>query len=607
MLLQLLTCARTKIDQVDSTLRDISSFLEKTKQYSKDDCIMSEPDGDTLETLEINSKIRAFANNLATNIVMKEPIIPLRTSIALVAHLNGDQASHLIVAPTRKQLDYEWAENRLALKQLQEYHLYENAVEIQRRALEIKVLMAAPDRQIWEDTEEHTIMREDLADLLFHCEADKYQQEALEILQDQLDTLTAKKDDLTSVPSPARIQKCHSLHFKLGKIYKERGHLNSAMDHLRTAFDAFESGDPRDTQKIQAVGAHLLELYEFQVQESYGTQRAVRITQRRAFRKELQSALGQSLAEHQAAVSWCACANIDIQRMDQRYRFDIVVQDSDSSPLHVAAKMCQDHTVLQQMIENSDILENLNGDHETPLLVAVGNSNTIAIELLLKNGASIKARDLEGQTVLHKSQKPRVIRIFLQHIGMLRRNSTLTHISTMGTQDSCRDSASTSATTETGPTISNFQSNDELDIDAQDNYERTALWTACYVGRAKTVSLLLAADADPNISRHSQTPLAAVIESRARFYLEYPQQKLNIVRALICAGADSSLGKVLLHKPRNGLERQILQALEGQPSPIPRLLSTSESSTSKSSSSSGFIKTPFCCRLPRQDRCDSWE
>lgn len=533
---------------------------------------------------------------MAVSIATNEQMIPFPKSNAPAAPLDDANPTPQLmkVVLGRKQLEHEWEENRIALKWLQEYHLCESAIEIQRRALEIRPLMAGDS---WTNTEEHDEMRETLADILLECDGDtSQQQEALRILQEQLEAMSteSRTRNATNTPSSlAQTQKRNRLQLKLGKAYKDTGQLERAKQHLRAAFDAYESENPRDVRNIQSVGQHLLQLHEIQVHEGDRSQRPVLITQWRAFRKELQTALGPSLSECaearvQEAVDWCKlnCAIIQVSKVDQGYRFDIIDQECETSPLHIAAEKCQDDTALQQMIENSDTLERLDREQETPLLVAVGKSNTTAIELLLKYGASVRARDKERQTVLHKSQQPGITKLLLRH--SLRRPSAAT-ISTIDTRQFRSDSVSSSATTCTlskTTTSSTFASGDDLEIDAQDCYRQTALWIACAGGRVKTVSLLLAARASPHIFRYKTSPLAAVIESNADPYINDPERRVKIIQALIRAGADPEPGKQLLRKPR-GPEKRILRALEGQLDAFPPPLSGSRSYDISSSSSSG--------------------
>lgn len=536
-------------------LNEVSSFLVQAQQYETvTQYAISEDDRETLDTIKTNKKIRECAVEMAASI---------RKTTTSASSFIESLSPHPTTIPERQQLFHEWSENRNELEHLKERQEYLSAVEMQRRALEIQMLLAEHDGRphAWVHSDEHDAMMEDLAALLLQCGTEEARQQALSILESQLGSLDLEPLDTTSTLSPDQVQKRNRLHLKLGQVYKDTGQLDRALYHSREAFRAYKSENPRNLQRIQEVGQLLSQIYEFQVQEGDPTQKAVRQTQCRGFKKELQSALGQPLPELEckAAVAWCTSMGISVKKLEEEYRFDIEDPDWNMSPLHMAAEKCQEIEILQQIIENSVSLEEKNSDQETPLLVAVEKSNFAAIKLLLKRGVNLQAKDQEGQTVLHKSQEPPVTKLLLRH--RQRRGSATTDISTnAGIFRS--NSTSTAATT-----FSSSSLEGDLEIDAQDSYQQTALWAACAGGRANTVKLLLAAKASPHISRYNKSPLAAVIESKASSYLGDPKRKVKVVEALIRAGADPQPAKELLRKPRGHNEKQILRALETQCGP----------------------------------------
>lgn len=560
----------------------MSSFLDATRQYRPGKHINAAPEDDvkTLDILKLNVKIRNVAKDMAVSIAMDEPIFrPRRPS----ASSRGPSLYPTIV-PGRNQLEHEWAENRDILKRLQRYNLWDAAVGIQRRALEIKTILAEKDRQQWASTSDHDEMTEALADLLLMCREDESHQEALHILHDQLSKLTASPCNVTSDPlPPSHVRKCNSIRLKLGKAYKDIDQMGLAMVQLRTAFDTYETPSRDDLEDIRAVGEQLLEVHTFQVQGSEGSQKAVRISQLRAFRTELEKALGRPIGECEEAVAWCTRANIKVYRTDhQEYKFDVMDPDANTSPLHMAADKCQEEKILQQMMQNSDTYENLAGeDRETPLLVAVANANTAAIELLLKYGANSKATDKAGNTVLHKANQPPILKLLLQ--PRLRQASTATDIS-LTVPDPRPDSSSSSKSMTTTTTGSSVPTEYDLDIDAQNVYGETALWSACWAGRLKSASLLLRAGAAPEICRYGTSPLVAAIESKAKIYDEDLSRRLKVVESLIRYGADRQPGKDLLQHPRGNIEKRILKALECQPDSISRFTFRSPSYESRGSS-----------------------
>ncbi|KAJ4392288.1 hypothetical protein N0V93_005913 [Gnomoniopsis smithogilvyi] len=487
-----------KADQVDDKLETISKFLLKKPAQDRTLERNTGISEDDRKTLEIYVQIRAVATHMATNIAMHEPNMPRKERI-------------------RPELEY-----------------YE--------------------------------MQEVLADILLRCDSKDSRKEALSILRGQVCLSSTALHEVTTTTSIHLAQRLTSLHLKLGKAYKETGQLDPAMHHLRISFDACNNEVPRDLNMLQEIGQHLLEVYDNCVQESDMFQRAVCISQLQGFRTEMEKALGRPLSQDSSecseALEWCEMEDIKVQKVDQRHRFDILDPDIASSPLHVAAKRCRDDKiVLQQIIDNSETLEELNKDKETPLLVAVQNHNIDAINSLIRRGANLMARDQQQQTVLHISNRTEVTKLLLQaRIPCVDSESGRPG----GSEgQSHRPSVSSSATTSTNITYSPCPSGNGLDLDAQDSNQRTPLWKACSAGRAKTVILLLSARADPDKCRHGITPLEAVIESRAKLYFEDPKKRVQIVTALICAGADSTPGKeILLKRPKGIDHKRLLRALD---------------------------------------------
>lgn len=442
------------------------------------------------------------------------------------------------------------------------YHLFESAEKIQRRALYIKEELSNHHAVPFEQ-EERDEMEEQLADILIQCKTEGSTEQALSLLEKKINHEyssdgAAQDLNLLSLPSSsASRQRRLSLHSKLGRLYKDTCQMDRAEEHLRIAFDAYAIEDPRDVPKIQEVGEELLELHDYRVEFGDTEHRPVFISQLQGFKTELESVMGGPLVPRRTscdkALEWCESEDIAVSKENEDPRFDILDEEG-SSPLHHAAERCHDEAALQQMMENSYTLENPDDNGDTPLLIAAGCSNTTALSVLLQKGASVKARDRQYQTPLHRSQKPAVTKFLLQH--RLRRASTMT----IGLDEGRRFSSSSSSTFTTSPP--NSIPDQDLDIDAQDAHKKTALYLACSQGRDKIVRLLLQAGANPNIPAHDHTPLAATMESQARSYIEYPKKKVEIVAALVSRGADPEAEKKLLRKPR-GMQREILKALEG--------------------------------------------
>lgn len=511
--------------------------------------------------------IRTFANDATAFVV--QSVSTTATSSRYYGPLRpGDTnpVSSPVQPPSfrkaRRQLDHEWEQNRKDLERLLGYGLFENAEKIQRRALLIKEELSN-HHEVSFMQEERDEMEEQLADILINCKTEGSKEKAVSLIEKIIGDNsrgTGTEKNLLTLPwtSPSDKKKL-DLHCKLGKLYKETGQMDLAEKELRTAFDAYAEESPQDMPKIHQAGDQLLELYEIRVEFGDREHRPVFLSQLHGFRQELHSVMGRPLDHRQTtcdkAIEWCKKEGIAVSREDDEPRFDIIDEEG-SSPLHHAAEKCEDELALQQMMENSDTLENRDSSGDTPLLVAVGSSNTTALAVLLQKGASVKARDHQQQTPLHRSQKPAVTKFLLHH--RLRRASTMTS----GLFDDARRfSSSSSSTFTTSPP--NSIADQDLDIDAQDAHKKTALYLACSQGRDRIVRLLLLAGADPNIAAHESTPLTITIESQARSYIRDPKKKVDIVAALVSRGADPEAGKRVLRSPR-GVQKEILKALEGR-------------------------------------------
>lgn len=513
--------------------------------------------------------IRTFANDATALVASTTATSSWYISALRPKDLTPVSSSTVHVATfrkARKHLEHEWAQNRKDLKRLVELGLFENAEKIQRRALLIKEELSS-QHEVPFTQEERDDMEEQLADIIIDGKVEGSTEKAVSLIEKIIGEnpkggSTKHPNNLLTFPrSPTSEQKRLSLHYKLGRLYKDTGQLDLAERELRTSFNAYAyaAETPQDMPKIRQAGAELLELYHCRVEFGDRDHRPVHISQLQGFRQELHSILGQPLEQRRTncdkALEWCAKEGIDVST-ENGPRFDILDESSSSSPLHHAAEKCQDELALQQMMENSDSLENRDISGDTPLLVAVGCSNTTALTVLLQKGASVKVWDRQQQTPLHRSQKPSVMKSLLHH--RIRRASTMT---SGLLDDPRRFSSSSSSTFTTSPP--NSIPDQDLDIDAQDAHKKTALYLACSQGRDKLVRLLLLAGADANIAAHDHTPLAITIESQAQSYIKDPRKRLDIIAALVSRGADAEDAKGQLRSPR-GMQKEILKALEGR-------------------------------------------
>ncbi|KAL1877970.1 hypothetical protein Daus18300_002324 [Diaporthe australafricana] len=556
-----------KADKTEQLLREVATFLKETASQRQPNqyaamYIFDRP------ALDTTLKVRAAAKSAATYVVESADATNIRSPRA-TGPLRLEDASPVDgTTPltnrreSRRALEHEWDQNRKDLKRYIDYQLFEGAEKLQQRAMWIKAKLN--DHGVPFEQEERDEMDEQLADILIQCDIEGSTEQAFSLLEkriareDSNDAGTEVPNLITASPSssPAR-QRRLNLHSKLGRLYRETWQMDHAAENLRIAFDAYAEEDPRDLSKIDEIGQELLCLYEDRVAYGGTEHWPVSKSQLQAFVKELEGLLGRPLEQRRKycdrALEWCREWRVDVPTENGEPRFDIMDGEG-SSPLHCAAENCKDKIALQQIIRNSEILENPDGSGDTPLLVAVESSNIKALQLLLQNGASIKSRDNQDQTPLHRSQKSPVTKYLLQN--RLRRAST----TTSGVDGGRRFSSSSSSTLNTSPP--NSIPDQDLDIDAQDAHKKTALYLACEQGKGSIVELLLQAGADPNRSAYGRTPLAATIESKADFYStkEGSKKRVEIVTALVRRGADPGPGKRVLSDPK-GTQKEILKAL----------------------------------------------
>lgn len=528
-------------------------------------------------SLETTKKgIRTFAKNTAALVAVQATTTTTATSSRDVRPLISGPttaASNIVPVPafpgfpkSQRQLELEWEQNRKYLERLINYGLFESAEKIQQRGLLIKEELSN-HHGVPFLREERDEMEGRLVDILFECKVEGSKEKAVSFLEKKLRMEyaeyggTEQLNNLIPLPySSMDPQRRLSFHYKLGRLYKEMHQIKLAESHLREAFNAYCTETPKDMPKIRQAGEGLFEVYQYQVEFGDIDHRPVYLSQLQAFKQELLTVMGRPFMENRRdmcirAIEWCQRESIAVSFENDEPRFDSL-DEWGSSPLHHAAEKCRDEHALQQMMDNSDTLENRDFNEDTPLLVAVASSNTTALAVLLQKGASVKARDRQRQTPLHISKKSSVTKFLLHH--RLRRAST---VSSGLFEDGRRFSSASFSTFATSPPSS--IPDQDFDIDAQDAHRKTALYLACSQGRDKIAGLLLLAGADPNIAAHDHTPLAATIESQARSYINDPKKKIEIVAALISRGADPEAGKKVLWSSR-GMQKEILKALEGR-------------------------------------------
>ncbi|RSL49649.1 hypothetical protein CEP54_012341 [Fusarium duplospermum] len=222
-----------------------------------------------------------------------------------------------------------------------------------------------------------------------------------------------------------------------------------------------------------------------------------------AIRAEVRDELGDDFVLRQdglaRAVTWCTARGFDVTGKDELTFAQPTNQDGDT-PLHVAAQDREmDMSVLAKLVtlERFYEMEDENGD--TPLLVAVSNSNVKVLNELLTRPYLVLVRDANRQTPIHRCRDKETLRIVLQAVDTVKSRPGLENIG----------------------------------IDTKDRYGQTALHLFCNQLQAGLVKILVERGADVNaFCSGERTPLMLALrqgQSEAELH--------RIIKVLICKGA----------------------------------------------------------------------
>ncbi|KAM0427793.1 hypothetical protein ACHAPT_007250 [Fusarium lateritium] len=257
------------------------------------------------------------------------------------------------------------------------------------------------------------------------------------------------------------------------------------------------------------------------------------------FRAEMRFELGDDFVPRRdnlaRAVSWCTSRGFTVTGADE-LTFAQLTNGDGNTPLHVAAQDLEmDMSVLTELmtLERFYEMEDKNGD--TPLLVAVRNSNAKVLEELLTRPYLVLVRDENRQTPVHRCRDKETLRMVLRAI-------------------------------ETTKSLPSRPGLENIDIDSRDRYSQTALHLFCYQLQAGLVKILVEKGADVNaLCSGDRTPLMLALrqgQSEAELH--------RIIRVLVCRGAytrgkdkygQNDLQKALLRKGYG--ERKILKLKAG--------------------------------------------
>jgi ankyrin repeat protein len=85
-----------------------------------------------------------------------------------------------------------------------------------------------------------------------------------------------------------------------------------------------------------------------------------------------------------------------------------------NTPLHMAARSPYCGKMAPLLLEKGASIDSKNGDGLTPLSIAIGFSNELAVSILLRNGADVHTRDIDGRTPLSHAVQKGSVRVILK-------------------------------------------------------------------------------------------------------------------------------------------------------------------------------------------------
>ncbi|RYP89764.1 hypothetical protein DL770_004106 [Monosporascus sp. CRB-9-2] len=217
------------------------------------------------------------------------------------------------------------------------------------------------------------------------------------------------------------------------------------------------------------------------------------------------------------ARAWCRSFGFDVD--SETFRFDVCDSRPSSplwgsSPLHAAVER-EELEKVRLMLSGSVSLETPEEkDFATPLLVACSTRNSKIVELLLRHGSDINARDRNNRSALHR----------------------------------CQDNTG-------GTAVAQLLHDHELrrfDVDELDRYKKAAIHMASEMGNTKMLRWLLKHNANVNaIGPGGCTPLMLAIESGIPI-----ERKEKVIAILFENGADA--------RTRNSKSQTAMGVAKGQ-------------------------------------------
>ncbi|RSL61850.1 hypothetical protein CEP53_004930 [Fusarium sp. AF-6] len=336
---------------------------------------------------------------------------------------------------------------------------------------------------------------------------------------------------------------------RIAKMFADLNETDKTIDYFQHALDGYiHLGKDQYHRKI-------CETYNMVVEQFQRSRRYIDLD---VFRAVMRDDLGDDFVQGRdglaRAVTWCTPRGFEVT-IEDGLSFAQLVNEEGDTPLHVAAKDREmDMSVLVKLmtLERFYEMKDMNGD--TPLLVAVSNSNVKVLKELLTRPYLVLVRDTNRQTPIHRCRDKETLRIVLQAI-------------------------------ETARTLPSRPDLEDIDIDTKDGYGQTALHLFCYQLQADLVKILVEQGADVNaFCSGDRTPLMLALrqgQSEAELH--------RIIKVLICKGTHT-IGTD--RYGQNDLEKALSRRGYNKKK-IHRLTVVDSESSAMSSKSSGRASTNF--------------
>lgn len=325
----------------------------------------------------------------------------------------------------------------------------------------------------------------------------KYDQTAVATAVERLDMLSSTVLEESSHDTTPKL--CDEQR-RLADMFANLSEPDKAIDLFRRALD--------DYMRLDKAQYHrqICETYNLTVRQYQRSRRHIDVD---AFRAEMRDELGDSFVPRRdglaRAVAWCTSRGFHVTGEDE-LTFAQPTNGDGNTPLHVAAQDREmDMSVLEELMTLERFYEMEDGNGDTPLLVAVSNSNINVLKELLTRPYLVLVRDEKKQTPVHRCRDKEMLRMVLHAIDNVK-------------------------SLPSRPDLEN------IDIDTKDGYGQTALHLFCHQLQAGLVKILVERGADVNaFCSGDRTPLMlALRQGQAETELH------RIIRVLICKGANTT-------------------------------------------------------------------